>query len=331
MKILVTGANGFIGSHLVEKLVQDGFNVKAFVNYNSLNSIGWLSNSSKKILNNCEIFHGDVRDPNGVYEALKNCDTVIHLAALISIPYSYYSPDMYIETNVKGTLNILQAARKLNIRKIIHTSTSEVYGSAISIPINEKHPLQAQSPYSASKISADQLALSFYRSFGLPVSVIRPFNTFGPRQSARAIIPTIITQILSGAKEIKVGSLYPRRDFTFINDTVNGFIKSIEAKNIEGEIINLGTNHDISISDIISLIFEIFEIELTIVSDNKRIRPKKSEVDRLLSDNTLASKLINWSPLFKDKEGFKLGLKMTIEWFRKKENFQKYNIKDFNF
>lgn len=330
MKILVTGSNGFIGSHLVEKLVKDGFDVRAFVNYNSLNSLGWLNDASKEVLNNCEIFHGDIRDPNGVFEALKNCEIVMHLAALISIPYSYHSPDMYIETNVKGTLNILQAARKLNIKRVIHTSTSEVYGSAISIPINEEHPLQAQSPYSASKISADQLSLSFYRSFNLPVSIIRPFNTFGPRQSARAIIPTIITQVLSGAKEIKVGSLHPKRDFTFIDDTVNGFIKAIKAKNIEGETINLGTNYDISISDIISLIFEIFEIDLKIISEKQRIRPEKSEVDRLLSDNTLANKLINWSPLLKDREGLKLGLEKTIDWFMKKENLKKYNIKNYN-
>jgi len=331
MRVLVTGSNGFIGSHLVEKLIQHGFSVRAFVNYNSLNSIGWLDNVSQEVLSNCEIFYGDIRDSNAVYEAMKNCDIILHLAALISIPYSYYSPDMYVETNVKGTLNILQAARKLGVKRVIHTSTSEVYGSALSIPINEKHPLQAQSPYSASKISADQLAVSFHRSFDLPVSIIRPFNTFGPRQSSRAIIPTIITQILSGAKEIKVGSLHPRRDFTFVDDTVNGFIKAVNAKNIEGEIINLGTNYDISIADIISLIFEIFEIDLKIISDNKRIRPKKSEVDRLLSDNTLAGKLINWTPFYKNKKGLKSGLEMTVEWFKKIENFQKYNTKNYNF
>ena len=325
MKILVTGAEGFIGSHLVERLVEKGYEVKAFILYNSNNSIGWLEECSENTRNKIEILFGDVRDINGISLAIKDCDFVIHLAALISIPYSYNSPHSYVETNVKGTLNVLQAANNYKIKKIIHTSTSEVYGSAIHVPISETHPLQPQSPYSASKIAADQLALSFYNSFDTPVTILRPFNTYGPRQSTRAIIPNIITQILNGKKEIDLGLLTPTRDFNYIDDTVSGFIKCLEAKETEGKVINIGSNFEISIKDLTLMISNIINISIKINRDEARIRPEKSEVDRLRADNSFALNIIDWSPKYSGVQGLKKGLSATIDWFKIKKNLKKYN------
>ncbi len=325
MKILVTGAEGFIGSHLVEALVRKGYEVKAFILYNSNNSIGWLEKCDKEIKDNFEVIFGDVRDLNGLSAAIKGCDFLIHLAALISIPFSYNSPQSYVETNVTGTLNILNVVKNFEVKKMIHTSTSEVYGSAIKVPISETHPLQPQSPYSASKIAADQLSLSFYNSFNTPVTILRPFNTYGPRQSTRAIIPTIITQILNGSKEINLGSLSPTRDFNYINDTVNGFIKCLEAKNTAGKVINLGSNFEISIADLVQLIMEITGVDIKVNRDAQRVRPKKSEVNRLIADNTIALNLLDWKPNYFGKSGLKKGLKATIDWFKIDENLNKYN------
>ncbi len=285
-KILVTGADGFIGSHLTEELIRRGYNVRAFVFYNSFNSWGWLDYTEPKIKKTLDIFSGDIRDPYGVKKALADCDAIIHLAALIAIPYSYHSPNVYIDTNVKGTLNILQASREVGVRKIIHTSTSEVYGSARSVPIKEDHPLQPQSPYSASKIAADQIAMSFYNSFDTPVTIIRPFNTYGPRQSARAVIPTIITQILAEEKSVKLGLLSPTRDFSYIKDTTNGFIAALKAPKIEGEVINLGTNYEISIKEVAEQIMQLIGRSVKFETDERRLRPKKSEVDRLFASNS---------------------------------------------
>ncbi|MCK6649397.1 MAG: NAD-dependent 4,6-dehydratase LegB, partial [Bacteroidia bacterium] len=279
--VLVTGADGFIGSHLVEKLVDEGFKVKAFVYYNSFNSWGWLDTFPKEKINKIEIFAGDVRDPNGVRTAMKGVDIVYHLAALIAIPYSYHSPDSYVDTNVKGTLNILQAARDLNIERVLVTSTSEVYGTALYVPIDEKHPKQGQSPYSASKIGADAMADSFYRSFNLPVTIVRPFNTFGPRQSARAVIPTIITQLLSGKTEIKLGALHPTRDLLFVKDTVAGFVAIANSKETIGHEINIATQQEISIQDLAQYLINSINPNAKIISDDVRLRPEKSEVERL--------------------------------------------------
>ncbi len=325
MKILVTGAEGFIGSHLVEELVSKGHEVKAFILYNSNNSIGWLEECDKSVKGNFEVIFGDIRDLNGLSLAIKGCDCLIHLAALISIPFSYNSPQSYVETNVTGTLNALNAVKNFGVQKMIHTSTSEVYGSALKVPIYETHPLQPQSPYSASKMAADHLALSFHNSFNTPVTVLRPFNTYGPRQSTRAIIPTIITQILNGSKEISLGSLSPTRDFNYINDTVNGFIKCLEGHNTEGKVINLGSNFEISIGNLVHMIMEITGEEIKIKKDMQRIRPKKSEVNRLRADNSKALDLLNWKPVFFGKSGLKKGLEATVEWFNIKENLKKYN------
>lgn len=314
-KILVTGACGFIGSHLTEALVTYGYQVKAFVQYNSFNSWGWLDFSKKSIRNEIEIFSGDIRDPFGVKTAMTGCSKVLHLAALIGIPYSYHSPESYVQTNVSGTLNIVQAARELNIERVIHTSTSEVYGTAQYVPIDEKHPLQPQSPYSATKIAADQIALSYYYAYELPVSIIRPFNTFGPRQSARAVIPTIITQLNDAESKVRLGSMSPTRDFTYIDDTVEAFIKTLEAKDIEGKTINLGTNFEISIADLVAEIAGIMQKNYILVSDESRYRPKKSEVERLWSNNSLAKTMLNWEPRFSGLEGLRQGLKKTIDWF----------------
>jgi NAD dependent epimerase/dehydratase len=327
-KILVTGADGFIGSHLTEELVRRGYDVKAFVYYNSFNSWGWLDHSPLK--NEFEVFAGDIRDPFGVKEAMKGCDIVLHLAALIAIPYSYHSPATYIDTNIKGTLNVLQAARELNIEKVIHTSTSEVYGTAKFVPITEDHPLQAQSPYSASKIGADQLAMSFYYSFNTPVAIIRPFNTYGPRQSARAVIPTIITQIASGKRKIKLGSLHPTRDFNYIKDTVNGFISVMTHDESIGEVINIGSNFEVSIGETAKLIAEIMGVDIEIETDDVRIRPEKSEVERLWADNQKAKRLLGWEPAYGGKEGFKRGLKETIEWFTDERNLSRYKADVYN-
>mgnify|MGYP001436627004 CR=1 FL=1 len=329
-KILVTGADGFIGSHLTEELVRLGCNVRAFVYYNSFNSWGWLDESPKEILDNLEVFAGDIRDTHGVLKAMEGCDIVFHLAALIAIPYSYHSPDTYVETNIKGTLNILQAARKLDVAKVIHTSTSEVYGTARFVPITEDHPLQGQSPYSASKIGADQMALAFYASFGTPVAIIRPFNTYGPRQSARAVIPTIITQIASGKRRIKLGSLHPTRDFNYIKDTVRGFIAIAKSDQSVGEVINIGSNYEISIGETARLIADVMGVEIEIETDPQRTRPEKSEVERLWADNTKAKRLLNWEPLYAGKEGLRRGLEETVAWFTEPKNLERYKIDLYN-
>ncbi|CAK8719139.1 Nucleoside-diphosphate-sugar epimerase [Candidatus Electrothrix gigas] len=325
-KVLVTGADGFIGTHLVEKLVQLGYDTKAFVLYNSFNSWGWLDYASKDIKDSIEIFSGDIRDPYGVKEAMRGCDVVMHLAALIAIPYSYHSPDTYVDTNVKGTLNILQAARELGVKKIVHTSTSEVYGTAQFVPISEDHPLQGQSPYSATKIAADQLAYSFYSSFDLPVSIIRPFNTYGPRQSARAVIPTVISQIANGQRRIKLGALHPTRDFNYVADTASGFVAVAESSSSVGEIINCGSGKEISIGDLVTLIAELMGVEIEIDTDDIRLRPAKSEVERLLCDNTKLFNLTGFKPAVSLREG----LTLTIEWFRHTNNLKKYKAGIYN-
>ncbi|WP_367606882.1 NAD-dependent 4,6-dehydratase LegB [Legionella sp. W05-934-2] len=329
-KILVTGADGFIGSHLTETLVQDGYDVKAFVMYNSFNSWGWLDHANKHILDSLEIFAGDIRDPHGVKAAMKGCDVVLHLAALIAIPYSYHSPDTYVDTNIKGTLNILQAAKDLQVEKVVHTSTSEVYGTAEFVPITEEHPLQGQSPYSASKIGADQMALSFYRSFNTPVAIIRPFNTYGPRQSARAVIPTIIGQLANNIEKIKLGAIHPTRDFNFVADTVNGFKSVAESDKSLGEVINIGSNYEISIKDTVNLIADIMNKDIEIECDNERIRPDKSEVERLWADNAKAKRLLGWEPRYSGIEGFRRGLSETIDWFSNPDNLKHYKSNQYN-
>ncbi len=328
--ILVTGADGFIGSHLVEALVNAGEQVRAFVLYNSFNSWGWLDDADADVRNGIEVFAGDIRDPNGVRTAVDGCDAVLHLAALIGIPYSYHSPDTYVDTNVKGTLNILQAARDCDVERIIHTSTSEVYGTAQRVPINETHPLQAQSPYAATKIAADQLALSFHRSFETPVTVLRPFNTFGPRQSARAVIATVISQIAAGERFLKLGSLTPTRDFSFVADTVGGFIAALRAPGIAGEVINLGTGYEISIGDTVRLIAELLNREVEIQTDEQRVRPVKSEVERLVSDNTRARELLDWEPEYVGRDGLRRALKTTADWLLAPANLTRYKHDRYN-
>ncbi|MEH2114734.1 NAD-dependent 4,6-dehydratase LegB [Nostoc sp.] len=329
IKILVTGADGFIGSHLTEELVRKGYQVRAFVLYNSFNSWGWLDHSPQDIKDSIEVFAGDIRDPHGVKKALEGCDIVMHLAALIAIPYSYHSPDTYIDTNIKGTLNVVQAAKELGLQKIIHTSTSEVYGTARFVPITEEHPLQGKSPYSASKIGADQIAMSFYYSFNTPVIIIRPFNTYGPRQSARAIIPSIISQIASGQHKIKLGALHPTRDFNYVQDTIRGFIAAAQS-DANGEVINIGSNYEISIQETVNLIAEAMNAEINIEIEQQRLRPEKSEVDRLWADNTKAKQLLGWKPLYNGKEGFKQGLAETIKWFNNRENLNLYKANIYN-
>jgi NAD dependent epimerase/dehydratase len=329
-KILVTGADGFIGSHLTETLIRQGCDVRAFVYYNSFNSWGWLDHSEPEIQESLEVFAGDVRDPHGVKRAMEECDVVFHLAALIAIPYSYTSPDSYIDTNIKGTLNILQAARELGLEKVVHTSTSEVYGTARYVPIDEEHPLQAQSPYSASKIGADQVALAYYRSFGTPVSIIRPFNTYGPRQSARAVIPTIITQIASGETEIKLGSIHPTRDFSFISDTVRGFMAVAQSDASIGEVINIGSNYEISIKEAAELIAEVMGQRINIICDEERLRPDDSEVERLWASNEKAKRLLKWYPAFAGRVGFKRGIRKTVEWFTRPDNVKMYKASIYN-
>ena len=330
MNILVTGADGFIGSHLVEALVRHGHNVRAFVFYNSFNSWGWLDHCVADLRGQFEIFAGDIRDPHGVRQAMKGCDAVLHLAALIAIPYSYHSPDTYVDTNIKGTLNVLQAARDLCVRRIIHTSTSEVYGTARFVPITESHPLQGQSPYSASKIAADQLAYSFYASFGLPVVIARPFNTYGPRQSARAVIPTIITQIAAGQRQIKLGAISPTRDFNFVQDTVAGFIAAMTSEAGLGEVINFGSNFEISIGETAQLIAEVMNAEIEIQADEVRLRPEKSEVERLWADNRKAQELFGWRPAYAGREGLKRGLMETANWFLLEQNLRAYKADVYN-
>jgi NAD dependent epimerase/dehydratase len=329
-KILVTGADGFIGSHLCEALVRAGHDVRAFVLYNSFNSWGWLDTTTDDVRASLDVFSGDIRDPYGVRTAMRGCDIVLHLAALIAIPYSYHSPDTYVETNVKGTLNVLQAARELGVAKVVHTSTSEVYGTARFVPITEEHPLQGQSPYSATKIGADQLALSFHTSFDTPVAVIRPFNTYGPRQSARAIIPTIITQLAKGRRSIKLGSTSPTRDFSYVDDTVRGFMAVAESPKSAGEVINVGSNFEISIGDTAKLIADVMGTTIEIEPDSTRFRPERSEVERLWADNAKAARLLSWAPEFAGEDGFRRGLARTVEWFARPENLRTYKSDIYN-
>lgn len=323
-KILVTGADGFIGSHLTEELVKQGFDVKAFSLYNSFNTWGWLDTLPQNIMENVEVFTGDVRDPNGVREAMKGTDAVFHLAALIAIPFSYHSPDAYVDTNIKGTLNVLQAAKQLDLDKVLITSTSEVYGTAQYVPIDESHPYQGQSPYSATKIGADRLAESFYRSFGLPVAIVRPFNTYGPRQSARAVIPTIITQLLAGKEEIRLGPLTPTRDFNFVKDTAQGFIEIYRSDKTVGEEINIATQNEISIGELAEELIKQINPQAKIVCDEERLRPEKSEVNRLLGSNEKIKMLTDWEPRFTFEEG----LAQTIDFFR--DNLEKYKVDIYN-
>jgi NAD dependent epimerase/dehydratase len=329
-KILVTGADGFIGSHLTEELVRQGYDVRAFIFYNSFNSWGWLDHSEPEIRKSLDVFAGDIRDPHVVKRAMMGCDIVFHLAALIAIPFSYVSPDSYVETNIKGTLNLLQTARELGIEQIIHTSTSEVYGTARFVPITEEHPLQAQSPYSATKIGADQIALSFHLSFDLPVSVVRPFNTYGPRQSARAVIPTVITQIASGKRTLRLGSIQPTRDFNFIRDTVLGFLAAMKSPQAIGQVVNIGSNYEISIQDTALMIAEVMNADIRIETEADRVRPHNSEVERLWADNTKAKELLGWEPLYKGREGLKRGLDETIRWFVDPENLKRYKPDTYN-
>ena len=323
-KILVTGSDGFIGSHLTEELVKQGYDVKAFVYYNSFNNWGWLDTLPEDIMKHIEIFQGDIRDPNGVKEAMKGCDAVFHLAALIAIPFSYHSPDTYVDTNIKGTLNVLQAARELGTARVLVTSTSEVYGTAQYVPIDELHPYQGQSPYSATKIGADRLAESFYRSFNLPVTIVRPFNTYGPRQSARAVIPTIITQLLSGKEEIKLGSLTPTRDFNYVKDTANGFIEIYKSTKTIGQEINIATQQEISIGQLAEELIRQINPNARIICDEQRLRPEKSEVNRLLGSNKKIMELTDW----KTQYTFEEGLAETIEFLR--NNLDKYKVNIYN-
>lgn len=323
-KVLVTGADGFIGSHLVEELVKDGYDVKAFALYNSFNTWGWLDTLQKKTLDKIEVFTGDVRDSNAVRTAMEGMDAIFHLAALIAIPFSYYAPDTYVDTNIKGTLNVLQAARDLKIQRILVTSTSEVYGTAQYVPIDEKHPYQGQSPYSATKIGADRLAESFYKSFNLPVTIVRPFNTFGPRQSARAVIPTIITQLLAGKTEIKLGSLEPTRDFNYVKDTARGFIEILKSNKTIGEEINIATQKEISIGQLAEELIRQINPSARIICDEQRLRPQNSEVERLLGSNEKIRALTNWEP----KYTFEEGVAETIDWL--KNNLDKYKVDIYN-
>ncbi|WP_217586178.1 NAD-dependent 4,6-dehydratase LegB [Lentibacillus saliphilus] len=310
--ILVTGADGFIGSHLTEDLVRRGYNVKAFAYYNSFNSWGWLDTLPPEIMKQVDVFTGDIRDPNGVKQAMKNVDEVYHLAALIAIPFSYHSPDTYVDTNIKGTLNVLQAARELETSRLLITSTSEVYGTAQYVPIDEQHPFQGQSPYSATKIGADRLAESFYRSFDMPITIVRPFNTYGPRQSARAVIPTIITQLLAGKKEIQLGSITPTRDFNYVKDTVNGFIEIAKSEQTIGEEINIATQQEVSIGDLASELIHQINPNAKIICDDQRLRPENSEVNRLLGSNKKIKELTAWEQNYSLEEG----LAETIDFFR---------------
>jgi len=331
MKILVTGSDGFIGSHLTEALVRAGHDVRAFVLYNSFNSWGWLDRCAPEVKGKFEVFAGDIRDPQGVRTAMQGCDKVLHLAALIAIPYSYHSPDTYVDTNIKGTLNVLQAARQLNVSKVVHTSTSEVYGTARFVPITEEHPLQGQSPYSASKIGADQIALSFFSSFETPVAVLRPFNTYGPRQSARAVIPTIITQIASGKRRIKLGAVHPTRDFSFVDDTVRGFIAAMDSKEILGTVTNIGSGFEISIGDTAKCIAGLMGAEIEIESgEAERLRPAASEVERLFASYEKAERLMKWKPAYGGRDGFERGLRKTIEWFTQPANLASYKSDQYN-
>lgn len=328
-KILITGADGFIGSHLTEHLIRSGYDVRAFVLYNSFNSWGWLDRASPDVRDSLDVFAGDIRDPNGVRHAVQGCDVVLHLAALIAIPYSYHSPDTYVDTNVKGTLNVVQAARDLGAR-VVHTSTSEVYGTARTVPIREDHPLQAQSPYSASKIGADQIALSFHLSFGTPVAVLRPFNTYGPRQSARAVIPSIVTQIAAGKRAIKLGALHPTRDFNFVTDTVRAFEAVMKSEACVGQVLNAGSGFEISIGDTAKLIAQAMNADVRIETDEARLRPETSEVERLVADASRLHALTGWTPQYGGPEGLRRGIAQTVEWFSAPANLSAYKADIYN-
>ena len=329
-KVLITGADGFIGSHLTEAAVKAGHDVRAFVLYNSFNSWGWLDHCAPDVKGHFEVFPGDVRDPNGVRTAMKGCDSVLHLAALIAIPYSYHSPDTYVSTNINGTLNVVQAARELTVTKVVHTSTSEVYGTARFVPITEQHPLQGQSPYSATKIGADHIAMSFHASFGTPVGIIRPFNTYGPRQSARALIPTVIAQIAAGAKFIKLGALHPTRDFSYVTDTVRGFLAALDSDRVIGEVINLGSGFEVSVGDTARAIASAMGREIDIVTDAERLRPERSEVERLWADNRKALDLLGWRPDYGGRDGFQRGLEQTVAWFSRSGHLSSYKADIYN-
>ncbi len=330
MRVLVTGADGFIGSHLVEHLVRQGHEVRAFVYYNSFNSWGWLDASPEDIRKDLDVFAGDIRDPHGIRAAMRGCDAVLHLAALIAIPYSYHSPDTYVDTNIKGTLNVLQAARDLGLSKVVHTSTSEVYGTARFVPITEEHPLHGQSPYSATKIGADQLALSFHLSFDTPVAILRPFNTYGPRQSARAVIPAIISQIASGARRIQLGSLHPTRDFSFVTDTARAFEAVLLSDAAVGQVLNAGSGFEVSIGDTARMIASIMDVPVEIGQDAQRLRPAKSEVERLLADNSRLRAATGWAPAYGGLDGFRRGLTATVDWFMDPQNLGRYKANAYN-
>ena len=326
-KIFLTGSEGFLGSHLLELLINKNYNVKALVQYNSFNNIGWLNSIDPKILKEVEIIFGDVRDKEFLENSLKNCSTIIHLAALIGIPYSYNAARSYVDTNISGTLNLLEVAKKKNIERFIHTSTSEVYGSALFVPMNENHPINPQSPYAATKSSADKIAMSYFYSFNMPITILRPFNIFGPRQSSRAVIPTIINQIKNSSSKIFLGSQTTTRDFTFVSDTALAFENALKAKKINGEIINIGSNFEVSIEKIANLVNKIFNKDLRIILDPKRLRPEKSEVSRLLASNLKAKKLLRWKPKYVKIDGFKRALEITCKWFANsssKNNYKKY-------
>jgi NAD dependent epimerase/dehydratase len=329
-KILVTGADGFIGSHLTELLVREGYDVRAFVLYNSFNSLGWLDNAPADVTGHFQVVSGDIRDPHVVADAMKGCDKVLHLAALIAIPYSYNAPDAYVQTNISGTLNVLQAARRSDVQHTVCTSTSETYGTAQFVPITEEHSLNAQSPYAASKIAADQLALSFHSSFNTPVSVLRPFNAYGPRQSARAVIPTIISQIASGKKIIRLGSLHPTRDFSFVTDIARGFIQAMNCDQCVGEVTNIGSGFEISIGETVNLIANAMGESVEVESEGARIRPSASEVERLFADTSKAKNLFGWAPEYGGREGFIRGLSKTAEWFQQPSNLARYKTGEYN-
>lgn len=329
-KVLVTGADGFIGSHVVEALVREGCETRAFVFYNSLNSWGWLDHVPREIAGSFEVVSGDIRDPHAVREAARDCRVILHLAALIAIPYSYRSPDSYIDTNVKGTLNVMQAGRAEGVERVVHTSTSEVYGSALEVPITEDHPLQAQSPYAASKIGADQIALAMHRSFDIPLTVLRPFNTYGPRQSARAVIPAIIIQLAAGKDRIQLGNLHPTRDFTFVEDTARGFLEAARCDAAVGEVVNIGSGFEISIGDTARAIAELMGKEIEIVTDDARLRPEGSEVDRLFAGTQKAVDLFDWKAEYGGPEGFRRGLQATIHWFSDPANQSFYKLDQYS-
>lgn len=324
MRVLLTGADGFIGSHLAEQLVRDGHDVRAIVLYNSFDSRGWLDSAPSEITSEIEFLPGDIRDPALMHTAVRDRDAVLHLAALIAIPYSYVAPDLYVQTNIQGTVNLLNAARAAEVSKFIHTSTSEVYGTARYVPMDEGHPLQGQSPYSASKIAADQMVNAFHASFGMPTTIVRPFNTFGPRQSARAVIPTIISQLAAGKRQVSLGAVTPTRDFTYVPDTVSGFLAALNSDAGIGEVINLGVGYEVSIGDTFRLIAEAMGVDAEVVQQTDRLRPAKSEVERLFSDNSKAKRLLGWQPAYDGIDGFRRGLAETAEWFTDPANLARY-------